>query len=77
MKNLQNWARLSCAVLDARNALRNLIPQLDRAIAAADTSVLLEIRALAIQQADALRLALKHPAPSARRSAVARRSIGI
>jgi hypothetical protein len=77
VKNLQNWARLSCAVLDARNALRNLIPQLDRAIAAADTSVLLEIRALAIQQADALRLALKHPAPSARRSAVARRSIGI
>ena len=55
------WARLAGACADARHALRNLIPCLDRAIAAADTSVLLEVRALAARQADALRLALKHP----------------
>jgi hypothetical protein len=62
MKNLTNWARLAKAALDARDALRNLIPRLDRAIAAADASVLPEVRAMAIQQTTSLRLALKHPA---------------
>lgn len=33
---------LAGAALDTRDALRNIIPRLDRAIAAADTSVLLE-----------------------------------
>jgi hypothetical protein len=55
------WLRLAGACADARDALRYLIPRLDRAIAAADTSVLAEVRVLAIRQANALRLALKHP----------------
>jgi len=57
----EQWLRLAGACAAARDALRYLLPRLDRAIAAADTSVLLEVRALAIRQANALRLALKHP----------------
>ncbi len=62
MKNLDNWARLAGAALDARYDLARLIPELDRAITAADTSVLMRVRALAIRHAEALKMALKHPA---------------
>jgi hypothetical protein len=68
MKNLNNWARLAAAALDARNDLRMLLPRLDAAIADAPTPLLVELRALAIRHADSLRLALKHPA--ARRRAI-------
>jgi hypothetical protein len=63
VKNLNSWSRLAGACLDARDALRRLIPELDRAIAAADTAMLIEIRELAIRHANALQRALKHPAP--------------
>ena len=62
MKTFDNWARLAGAAADARDALRSLIPRLDKAIAAADVSALPELRAMVIRHADSLRIALKHPA---------------
>jgi hypothetical protein len=56
-----NWVRLAGAALDARDGLRRLIPRLDAAIETADTSVLVEVRALAIEHANRLRWALKRP----------------
>jgi hypothetical protein len=51
----------------ARDDLRFLIPILDRAIAERNPSLtrLINVRALAIRNAEALRLALKHPAARA------------
>ncbi len=66
MKNLENWARLAAAAFDAKNDLARLIPDLDRGIAAADTSVLLRVRALAIRHAEALKSALRTPAAGGR-----------
>jgi hypothetical protein len=62
MKNLENWARLAGAALNVKNDLARMVPDLDRAIAAADTSMLLRVRALAIRHAETLKAALKHPA---------------
>jgi hypothetical protein len=67
MKNLADWARLANAASDARDDLRNLIPILDQIIASKAPSValLVRIRELATRHAEALRLALKHPAQPA------------
>jgi hypothetical protein len=62
MKNISRWEQLAGAALDARNALRALVPRLDHAIAAVDTSVLVEVRALAARYAESLGAALKHSA---------------
>ena len=56
-----NWVRLAGAALDARDGLRRLIPRLDAAIETADTSALIEARAVAISLCNRLRLSLKHP----------------
>jgi hypothetical protein len=70
MKNLESWARLAGAAYNAKDELARLVPRLDAAIAAADTGMLLDIRALAVRHATALTVALKHPAaPSPRRRA--------
>ena len=58
---LDTWLRLAGACADARDALRYLIPRLDRAISAADTGALVEVRALAVKHAISLQNALKHP----------------
>jgi len=63
MKNLTDWSRLASAASDARDDLRFLIPLLDRAIAERKSSAMLlvNVQALAIRNAEALRLALKRP----------------
>jgi hypothetical protein len=67
------WVYLAGAAADTRDALRCLIPRLDAAIAAADTSALSEVRALCIRHANSLRNALKHPGRINRKRATDRR----
>ncbi len=58
------WPRLARAACDARDWLRVLIPELDRAIAAGrdHDGLLQRLRALAAGHAEALKGALKAPA---------------
>ncbi len=59
--------RLAIAAIQARNDLRSVLPRLDQAIAAgefsheAQTALLRQLQELARRNAEALRLALKHP----------------
>ncbi len=57
------WPRLAHAAADARDALRELLPHLERAIAAGSDATLLlaRVRQLAAQHAEGLKAALKAP----------------
>jgi len=61
-KNLDNWARLASAAFDAKTELARLIPRIDAALAAGDTSVLRDVREIAVRHACALQAAIKRPA---------------
>jgi hypothetical protein len=63
------WPVLAGAAADARDALRYLVPKLDRAIVTADASVLEEVRRLAVCHANSLKTALKHPRRNVRKRA--------
>jgi hypothetical protein len=67
------WVYLAGAAADTRDALRYLIPRLDVAIAATPTPLLVELRALCVRHACALKNALKHPGGNVRKRATDRR----
>jgi hypothetical protein len=70
MKNLMDWSRLASAACTTRDELRSLIPPRSRRNEPKPPLMLLvNVRQLAIRNAETLRLALKHPArPAATRS---------
>lgn len=66
MKGLadEKWLRLSVACVNARDALRELVPVISAALRSPsgnDAELLQNIRKLALHHADGLRTALKHP----------------
>ncbi len=57
----ERWLRLTAAAMDARDALRRLIPTLDGAIAAGAGSWVADVRQVIAVHVDRLWLAIKHP----------------
>ena len=61
----ERWVRLATAAVNARDDLRDLIPDLDSALLRPSDNhaeLLRRLRVLAERHADKLRLGLKHPA---------------
>ena len=75
MKNLESWARLAGAAFNAKDEFARILPRLDAAIAAADTTVLVDVRAMVIRHSGALTAALKHPTPRPERRTPPRASL--